>query len=154
LGELHNGAGQVHDVLASLGEGIKSHEQGVGGDLPLVLGLLLVLIVGIFELGADIQSKSELVIGGLWLIGSDESEDGWSIDGHTASIDNGVADLSDQDNKPSWSVVMLGVGPDEQNGVHDWNEKVNHLIQLLSCIGELVEQIKEGLKIEEVFSCL
>ena len=152
LGELHNGAGQVHDILASLGERIKSHEQGVGGDLPLVLGLLLVLVVSILELGANVQSESELVIGDLWLIGLDKSEDGWSIDGSTASVDNGVADLSDQDNKPSWGVVMLRVGPDKQNSMHDWNEKVNHLIQLLSCIGELVEQIEEGLKVEEILS--
>lgn len=144
----------MHDVLASLGERIKSHEQGVGGDLPLVLGLLLVLVVSILELGANVQSESELVISDLWLIGLDESEDGWSIDGSTASVDDGVTDLSDQDNKSSWGVVMLRVGPDEQNGVHDWNEKVNHLIQLLSGIGKLVEQTEEGLKVEEILSCL
>jgi hypothetical protein len=144
----------VHDVLASLGERIKSHEQGVGGDLPLVLGPLLILVVGILELGANVQSKSELVIGDLWLIRIDKSEDGWSIDGSTASVDNGIADLSDQDNKSSWGVVMLRVGPDEQNGVHDWDEKVNHIIQLLSCIGELVEQFEESLKVEEILSCL
>ena len=128
MGELHDGACQVHDVLASLRERIKSHEQGVGGDFPLVLGLLLVLIVGILELGADIQSEGKLIIGSFWLISSNESEDGWSINGTSASDDDGVADLSDQNNQSSWGVVVLRVGPDQQDSMHDWDEKINHLI--------------------------
>jgi len=120
----------------------------------LVLGLLLVLVVSILELGAHIQSESELVIGILDLISLDESKDGWAIDGSTASVDDGVADLSDQNNKSSWCVVMLRVGPDEQDSMHDWNEKVNHLVQLLGRVGKLIEQVKEGLQIKEVLSGL
>jgi len=91
----------------------------------LVLGLLLVLVVSILELGAHIQSESELVIGILDLISLDESKDGWAIDGSTASVDDGVADLSDKDNESSWGVVVLGVSPDKENGVHDWLEHLN-----------------------------
>lgn len=120
----------------------------------MVLGLLLVLIVGILELGADIQSEGELIIGSLWLIGSDESEDGWSIDGSSASVDDGVADLSDQNNQSSWGVVVLRVGPDQQDSMHDWDEKVNHLIELLSSVSKLIEEIQQGLEIEEVLSGL
>jgi len=37
LVELHDSACQVHDVLAPLGEGIKSDKERVSGDFPLVL---------------------------------------------------------------------------------------------------------------------
>ena len=37
LVELLDGAGQVHDVYATFGESIKTDEQRIGGDLPLVL---------------------------------------------------------------------------------------------------------------------
>lgn len=89
----------MHDVLASLKEAIKSHEQSVGGDFPLVLGLSLVVKVGIFELVADINGKVEFVVGFFWLFAFDEAEDFLSIDFASALIDDGVADLSDQDDE-------------------------------------------------------
>ena len=140
----------MHDVLASLREAIESHEEGVGGDLPLVLGLLLVLVVGILELGADVEGKGELVVGDLWLISTDKPKDGWSINGGTAPVDDGVADLSNQHHKSSWSVVVLGVGPDQENSVHDWDEEIDHVAELLGRVGQLVEQVEKGLKVEEV----
>jgi hypothetical protein len=60
--ELQNGVCKMHDVLASLKEAIKSDEQSVGGDLPLVLGLSLVVKVGIFEFVANFDSKSEVSV--------------------------------------------------------------------------------------------
>ena len=120
----------------------------------MVLGLLLVLIVGILELCTDIQRVGKLIIGSLWLVCSDESKDGWSIDGSSASINDGVADLSDQNNQSSRGVVVLRVRPDQQDSMHDWDKKVNHLIELLSSVSKLIEEIQQGLEIEEVLSGL
>jgi hypothetical protein len=60
--EFHDGAGEMHDVLASFRERIKSNEKGVGSDLPLILGSLLVLKVAHFELLADIECLTKLII--------------------------------------------------------------------------------------------
>lgn len=57
LTKLGDGTGQVHDVLAAFGEGIKANKEGVGGYLPLVFGLSFVVEVGILELGADVKSE-------------------------------------------------------------------------------------------------
>ena len=57
--ELDDSGGKVHDVLASLGEGVEADEESVGGDLPLVLGLSFVLKVGILELVADVNASLE-----------------------------------------------------------------------------------------------
>ena len=62
LFELQNGICKMHDVLASFKEAIKSDEQSVGGDLPLVLGLSLVVKVGILEFVANFDSKSEVSV--------------------------------------------------------------------------------------------
>jgi hypothetical protein len=70
----------MHDVLASFRERIKSHEESVGCDFPLVLGLGLILKVSILELGANIKSKGELVVGLLGLFVLNESEDLLTID--------------------------------------------------------------------------
>lgn len=87
------------DVLASLRERVKSHEKCIGGDLPLVLGLGFVLKVCILELGADIKSKDQLLVSLMWLLTLNEGKDLWSIDIVSASIDDGVADFSDQDDE-------------------------------------------------------
>ena len=65
-------------------------------------------------------------------------------------VDDGVADLSDQDNESRWSVVVLGVGPDKQNSMHNWNEQLSDVIQILSSISQLIEEIGQGLKVLEV----
>ena len=52
----------------------------------------------------------------------DESKDLFAIDLASALVDDGIADLSDQNNKSWWSVVILRVSPNQQNGVHHWNE--------------------------------
>jgi hypothetical protein len=52
----------------------------------------------------------------------DESKDLWPIHLKVALGDDGVADFSNQNNKSGWSVVVLRVSPNEQDGVHNWNE--------------------------------
>lgn len=99
-----------------------SDEKGVRGDLPLVLGLLLVVKVGVFELGADVQSQGELIMGFLWLLVADEIEDFWTRNRISALGDDCVANLSDQNNQSGWSVVVLGISPNEEDSVHDWEE--------------------------------
>jgi hypothetical protein len=97
--ELDDGAGKVHDILASLGESIESHEKSVGGNLPLVLRFSLILEVGILEFRANIKSKGEFIMGLLGFISLDKGEDGLTIDIVSASVDNGITDFSNQNNK-------------------------------------------------------
>jgi len=61
----------------------------------LALGLLLVLKVGVLELCTDIKSNSKLIMGTCMIFRADKLEDGWTIDGVSASDDDGIADLSD-----------------------------------------------------------
>ncbi len=53
--------------MAPLQEVVESHEQGIGGKLPLVLSEAFVLEVGIFELCADVDGGLELLRGVNWL---------------------------------------------------------------------------------------
>mmetsp|Transcript_20734 Transcript_20734/g.31851 ORF Transcript_20734/g.31851 Transcript_20734/m.31851 type:complete len:572 (-) Transcript_20734:732-2447(-) len=147
LRELHNRAGQVHDVLAALREGVQAHEQSVGGDLPLVLGLGLVLEVGVLELGAHVESQHQLVVGLLGLISLDVHEDLLAVNGVAASVDDGVADFSDQHHQAGRRVVVLRVGPDEQDGVHDGHEQVGGVLQFVAVARQLIEQVNKGLEV-------
>ncbi len=54
--------------MASLKEIIKSHEQGIGSKLPLVLSEALVFKVGILELGTDVDGSLELFGGVNWFL--------------------------------------------------------------------------------------
>ena len=94
--ELQYGVCKMHDVLASLKEAIKSDKQSVRGDLPLVLGLSLVVKVGILELVANINSKSEAFVSLDSVQCFDKSKDLWSVHLIIALSDDGVTDLSDQ----------------------------------------------------------
>ena len=47
---------------------------------------------------------------------------------------------------------MLRVGPDQQDSVHDWNEQVYHLVKLLSRVCQLIEELQQGLEVQEVLS--
>jgi len=89
----------VLDVLAALRERVESHKQSVGSDLPLILGLSLVLKVSILEFGADVESKNKLLMCLLRLFTLNEGEDLWTINVVAASVDDGVANLADQHNK-------------------------------------------------------
>jgi len=65
----------------------------------LVLGLCFVFKVGILELGADIESQDELLMGLHWLLTLNESEDLWAIDVVAASVDDGVTDFTNEYNE-------------------------------------------------------
>ena len=56
LAKLLDCTSEMHDVMAAFAEGIKTHEKGVSGDLPLVLRLAFIVKVGLFEFGANIES--------------------------------------------------------------------------------------------------
>lgn len=116
----------------------------------MVLRDLLVLEVAHLELGADIESLSKLGISNFGFFTGNESKDGWSINVTSASVDDSIADLSDKNNKSSWSVIILRVSPDEENGVHNWLENINQIGKFLSLIGKLVEEIHKSFKISEV----
>jgi hypothetical protein len=107
----------------------------------LTFSSLLVLKVGVFEFSADIEGNSELIMSLLWLFGLDQIEDGEAVDGVSASDDDGVADLSDQHNKPGWGVVVLRVLPDQQNCLHDGCEEVNHLWEIGTSADQVMEKI-------------
>jgi len=96
--ELDDGARKEDDVLASLLERVKSDKKSVCGDLPLILGLLLVLKVSVFEFGADVQYDSESLVSFMSLIILDMSEDCLGWNGFTASLDDSIADFSYKDN--------------------------------------------------------
>jgi isochorismate hydrolase len=84
--------------------------------------LTLVVKVGIFELVADLNSESKLVVSFSNFITLDKAKDFFTRNLAFALIDDGIADFSNQNNKSGWSVVVLRVSPNEQDGVHNWNE--------------------------------
>lgn len=97
LVELDDRLGQLHDVLASLDEGIKTDKEGAGGDFPGIGGLSLSVIVGLFELGAELHAHRQLVVGVRGVFVFDGSEDLVAVDLLAALEDDCVADLTDQD---------------------------------------------------------
>lgn len=66
-------------------------------------------------------------------------------------LNDSVTDLSDEDNEAGGSVVVLGVVPDKQNGVHDGHKLVSNLGQLLRGVTKVVEQVLKSLEVLEVF---
>jgi len=142
----------VHDVLAALLEGVEADKESVGGDLPLVgtLGLALVLEIGILELRAGLESESQLVMSFLGLLILDAAENGLTIDIFAALADDGIADLTDENDKAGRGVVIGRIGPDHENHMHDGDKEVGDLSELLTQVSELVEQGSEGLQVLEV----
>lgn len=90
----------------------------------------LVVKVGIFELVADINAKRKTVVSFSDFLTFDKFENLFSVDLVTASNDDSVADFSDENNKTGWSVVVFGVSPNKQDGMHNWNKKLGNIIQL------------------------
>jgi hypothetical protein len=113
LVELDNGRGKMHNILASLLEGVKANKEGVCSDFPLVgtLSLSFVLKVCLLELSAGIEGSGKLVVSFLGLFVLDATEDGLTVDIFAALADDGVADLSDEYYKSSRGVVVGRVGP-------------------------------------------
>lgn len=97
----------MHDVLASLGEGVQPNEERIRGDFPLVLREFLVLEVAHFKLSADIECLDQLVVSDFWLLARDEAEYCRTINRTSASVDDGIADLSDQYHESCRCIVVL-----------------------------------------------
>ena len=66
----------------------------------------------------------------LRLLNLDIMEDLLSINIFAASLNDGIADLPDEHDKSSWRIVVLGVCPDEENGVHNWHKEVGRFMEL------------------------
>jgi hypothetical protein len=109
----------------------------------LSLCLLLVLKVGVLELGADIKGDSELVVSLLCLLGLDEVEDSKAVDGISTPDDDGVADFSDQDDESRWGIVVLRILPNKQDRLHDWSKEINYFRKICACADQIIEEICE-----------
>lgn len=86
-------------------------------------------------------------MGGGGVLVLDLTEDLLTIDLEAAVGDDLVADLTDENKETSGGVVVLGVSPDQQDGVHDWDKVVSHLMKLKRGVLELSEIAVEGLEI-------
>ena len=93
--ELNDCAGKMHNILTSLGEGIKPDKESIGCNFPGVLSFCLILEVGILELRADIKSKGKLVVCFLGFIVLDEAEDLFTINEVLAFHNDSIADFPD-----------------------------------------------------------
>jgi hypothetical protein len=109
----------------------------------LSLCLLLVLKVGVLELGADIKGNSELVVSLLCLLSLDEVEDSRAVDGISAPDDDSVADFSDQDDESGWGIVVLRILPNKQDRLHDWGKEINYFRKICACADQIIEEICE-----------
>lgn len=96
--ELGDSVGEMRDVLTSLLERVQSNEESICGDLPLVFGLLLVFIVAHFELPANLKGLLKLFFSNLCLFILNEVKDLFTINEASAPVNDGVTDLSDEDN--------------------------------------------------------
>ena len=81
-----------------------------------------------------------------WVIILDRAKDLVTVDLLAALVDDGVADLADQHQEACGRVVVLGVGPDEEDGVHDGHEELGDIGQVLRGVLKLVEVLLEGLE--------
>ena len=81
-----------------------------------------------------------------WVIILDRAKDLVTVDLLAALVDDGVADLADQHQEACGRVVVLGVGPDEEDGVHDGHEELGDIRQILGGVLKLVEVLLESLK--------
>lgn len=101
-------------------------------------------------MSADIECLGKLLVSSLALVAVDQIKDLPAINGGPAPVDNGIADLSYEHDKSGWGIVVLGVGPDEKNCVHDWLEDVDKLGELLSLVGKSLEELHQGLEVPVV----
>jgi len=96
-------------------------------------------MVSFLELGTRVKSLLKLVVSGVDILAGDQGENLVLVNERLASVDDGVGDLSDEDNKSGRSVVVLRVGPDQQDGMHDGHEQVRDLSQVLGVLAERIE---------------
>ena len=140
----------MHDILAALAERVQTHKQSICRDLPLVLALRLVIEVGLFESGAHVDAQGKAAMGFLGSITSDSLEDALAVHEVVTLSDNSVADLADQDHQAGRCVVVAGIGPNHEDGVHDGHEGVSDLSELLRLVSELVEELLKGRQVFEI----
>lgn len=78
-------------------------------------------------------------------------EDFGTIDCSATLLDNGVADLANKNHESRWSVVTWGVVPDKKDGVHNRNEEIDDLGELLGAVGQVEEQVLKSQEVLQVF---
>ena len=84
----------------------------------------------------------------------DEFEDALSINFRAALVNDRVADLTNEYEEASWSVVVGTVLPDKEDGVHDGYEKLSNLWELLWLVHKVDEPILKGSQKFEIFGGL
>jgi hypothetical protein len=102
-------------------------------------------MVSFLELGTRVKSLLKFVVSGVDVLAGDQGKYLVLVNERLASIDDGVGDLSDEDNKPGRSVVVLRVGPDQQDGVHDGHEQVRDLSEVLGVLAKGIEELRQRL---------
>jgi hypothetical protein len=87
----------MHDVLASLLEGVKAHKKCICSDFPLVssLSFALILKVSFLELGAGLKCERELIMSFFGILTLNGLEDGLAVNVLAALVDHSIADLTD-----------------------------------------------------------
>lgn len=103
------------------------------------MGSFFVFEVAHFELNADIDGLGNFIVSLLCLFTWNESKDCGPINVSSAPVDNSIANLSDEHNKSSRSIVILWVIPDQKDRVHDWLENVNEIWELLGLVCKPIE---------------
>jgi hypothetical protein len=78
------------------------------------------------------------------------TEDTLTINIFATLLNNSVTDLTDQNYKASWSVVVGGIGPDHENHVHDGHKEIWDFSEVFTKISKLIEQGAKSLEIFEV----
>jgi len=119
----------VHDILAALTESIKTNKKGVSGDLPLVVGFAFVVKVGVLELRTNIESKRKFLMSINGFLILDGFKNFWSINSASALFDDCIANLADKNYEACGCVVVLRVVPDQEDGMHDWNERLGDVVK-------------------------
>jgi hypothetical protein len=92
-------------------------------------------MVRFLEFSASIKSLLEIVVSTLRVPSFNESKDLILVDEVSAPINDSVGNLSDQNNKSGRSVVILRVGPNHKDGMHNRHEEVSDLLQLKRIVG-------------------
>jgi G:T/U-mismatch repair DNA glycosylase len=90
----------------------------------------------------------------MWLTVLDGGDDSLTVNEVAGRLDNSIANLSDENDKSRWSVVVLRVVPDEQDVVHDRYEVLNDLSYFLVLVSERQEERFEGLEILKILVSL
>ena len=105
------------------------------------------IIVGLLKLGTEIHAHSELIVSITRVFALDCAEDTLRADLIATLLDYGVANLADEHKQAGWCVVVLRVGPNQQNGVHDGDKALSNFWKLVRVIVEIIEVLFKGTEI-------